>query len=96
MSIGKLYGQSANPRVLRSVAAAKVNGLDVEVVETAPVADTHKPEFLAKFPTGKVPAFEGPDGFLLSESRAIVEYSTLKKNAGQVGYRMRKFQLSLT
>lgn len=32
------------------------------------------PEFLAKFPLGKVPAFEGADGTLLTESDAIAQY----------------------
>lgn len=76
MSIGKIYGPPEGAKVLRIVAAAKANGLDVEVVPTAPRTDSGKPEFLAKFPMGKVPAFEGADGFLLSESRAIAWYGT--------------------
>ena len=32
------------------------------------------PEFLAKFPLGKVPAFEGADGFCLTEGGAIARY----------------------
>lgn len=32
------------------------------------------PEFLSKFPLGKVPAFEGADGFCLAEGAAICEY----------------------
>jgi elongation factor 1-gamma len=31
-------------------------------------------EFLTKFPAGKVPAFEGSDGFCLAESDAIAQY----------------------
>lgn len=73
-SIGKLYGAPDGAKVLRIVAAAKVNGVDVEVVRTMPREDTSAPEFRAKFPMGKVPAFEGADGFLLSESRAIAQY----------------------
>lgn len=75
-SIGKLYGVPLAPKVLRIRAAAKVNGLDLEVVETAPVKDSHKPEFTSKFPLGQVPAFEGSDNFLLTESRAILRYGT--------------------
>lgn len=78
MSIGKIYGPLASPKVLRSVAAAKVNGLELQVDEVWPREGTQKPEFLSKFPTGKVPAFEGSDGFLLAESRAIVEYGTYR------------------
>lgn len=76
MSIGKIYGPPEGAKVLRSVAAAKANGLELEVVPTAPRVDSGKPEFLAKFPMGKVPAFEGADGLLLSESRAIAWYGT--------------------
>ena len=37
--------------------------------------ETNKsPEFLKKFPLGKVPAFEGSDGVLLTESNAIAYY----------------------
>ena len=75
-SIGKLYGTSLSPKVLRIRAAAKVNGLNLEVVETAAVKDSYKPEFTSKFPLGQVPAFEGPDNFLLTESRAILRYGT--------------------
>lgn len=32
------------------------------------------PEWLAKFPLGKVPAFEGVDGFRLTEGIAIARY----------------------
>lgn len=32
------------------------------------------PEFLAKFPLGKIPVFEGADGFCLAESVAIAMY----------------------
>jgi len=53
---------------------AEMNGL---VLEDAPYdrAVTNKtPEFLAKFPLGQVPGFEGDDGFLLVESAAIARY----------------------
>lgn len=78
-SIGKLYGTPGSPKVMRVMAAAKINGLELELVTTKPVEDSHKPEFLAKFPQGKVPAFEGSDGFLLTESRSILRYSTYLK-----------------
>lgn len=38
--------------------------------------DTKKPEYLALFPYGKIPAFKGTDGFTLTESKAISRYST--------------------
>ena len=37
--------------------------------------DNKKPEFLSKFPHGKIPAFEGADGFKLVEGAAISRYS---------------------
>ena len=75
-SIGKLYGTPGTPKVMRVMAAAKINGLELELVTTKPVEDSHKPEFLAQLPQGQVPAFEGSDGFLLTESRSILRYST--------------------
>ena len=39
--------------------------------------DNKKPEFLAKFPHGKIPAFEGSDGFKLFEGTAIARYGEL-------------------
>lgn len=90
MSIGKIYGPPTGAKVIRSLAAAKANGLELEVVPTQPRFDSHKPEFLAKFPHGKVPAFEGSDGFLLAESRAIAWYGTSWSRC-EDGY----FQLSL-
>ncbi|WFD29570.1 hypothetical protein MSPP1_000579 [Malassezia sp. CBS 17886] len=73
-SIGKLYGQPEAPKVLRVVAAAKVNGAKLDVVPTNPPADTQKPAYRAKFPMGKVPGFEAPDGWTLSEGSAILTY----------------------
>jgi hypothetical protein len=75
-SIGKVYGPPQGAKVLRIVAAAKVNGLDVDVQPTLPVEDSHKQWFIEKFPLGQVPAFEGSDGFKLTESLAILRYGT--------------------
>jgi len=36
--------------------------------------ETHTPEFLSKFPNGRIPAVELPDGKLLFESNAIISY----------------------
>ncbi|PFH50380.1 hypothetical protein AMATHDRAFT_47954 [Amanita thiersii Skay4041] len=48
--------------------------------------DNKKPEFLAKFPHGKIPAWEGVDGFLLFEGLAIARYfASLAPNAGLLG-----------
>ncbi len=37
--------------------------------------DNKKPEFLAKFPHGKIPALETKDGFRVFETTAIARYS---------------------
>lgn len=36
--------------------------------------DNKSPEYLSKFPLGKVPGFEGADGFCLAEGSAIATY----------------------
>lgn len=57
------------------LAAANLNGLKIDIVPDFQTGKTNKtPEFLAKFPTGKVPAFEGADGLNLLESDAILQY----------------------
>jgi elongation factor 1-gamma len=44
--------------------------------------DNKKPEFLRKFPLGQIPAFEGKDGFLLTQTPAIMKYSACRLHAG--------------
>lgn len=53
-----------------------MNGLEVTVEPDFQIGVTNKtPEFLAKFPLGKVPAFESGDGKLfLTEAQAIARY----------------------
>lgn len=74
---GTVYSYPGNPRVSRIQVIADINGLELDVPGPDRFdfqADTKKPEFLAKFPLGKVPAFEGADGFCLAESAAIATY----------------------
>jgi elongation factor 1-gamma len=54
--------------------AAKYNDLIIEEVIIEMGVTNKKPDFLAKFPLGKVPCFEGVDGFTLFESSAIAQY----------------------
>ena len=57
-------------------AAVAFAGLKVDVpAQYELFVDNKKPEFLAKFPHGKIPAFEGADGFKLTETPAIARYS---------------------
>lgn len=54
---------------------AGINGLEVPLDESFKMGETNRtPEFLAKFPMGKVPALECADGFCLAESGAIAGY----------------------
>jgi elongation factor 1-gamma len=86
MSFGKLYTYPNNPRVQKSLIAAKYNGLKVDEVVIAMGTDNKTPEFLAKFPLGKVPTFEGADGFCLYESNAIAAYvAGAKENSPLLG-----------
>ncbi|GAA5921041.1 hypothetical protein JCM1841_005071 [Sporobolomyces salmonicolor] len=71
MSFGKLYGFAANPRTLVQQVVAKYEDLELELVETNPLAeDGVSAEYKAKFPLGLVPAFEKGD-YKLTESVAI-------------------------
>ncbi|TGJ84164.1 hypothetical protein E0Z10_g4614 [Xylaria hypoxylon] len=72
---GKIYSYPNNLRVHRALIIADLNGLEIEVPTSFATGQTNKaPEFLAKFPLGKVPAFESADGFYLTESVAIATY----------------------
>ena len=60
-------------RQIRAVAA--FGGLKIDLPESyVHFEDNKKPEFLSKFPHGKIPAFEGADGFKLFETTAIARY----------------------
>ncbi|OAF99044.1 uncharacterized protein CC84DRAFT_1223337 [Paraphaeosphaeria sporulosa] len=62
-------------RVTKILAAANLNGLDVQVEPNFQYGITNKtPAYLAKFPHGKIPAFETPTGFYLAEASAIAFY----------------------
>lgn len=82
---GTIYSYPKNPRSSKALIAAKYNGLSVKEV-TVKIGEetTQSAEFVAKFPLGKVPAFEGADGFLLYESTAIAEYVANAKEGTQL------------
>jgi len=69
----KLYSYPNNPRVNKVLIAAKYVGVDIETPAFNMDVDNKTPEFLAKFPVGKVPALETPEGGLF-ESNAIARY----------------------
>ncbi|KAJ9096158.1 hypothetical protein QFC20_006491 [Naganishia adeliensis] len=73
MAVGKIFSYPNNWRVKRVQAVAALAGESVEEV-TIDMAETKKPAFLAKFPLGCVPAFEGTDGVMITETAAIAEH----------------------
>lgn len=68
----KTFSQN-NPRSTAIRAVAKANDLQLDIVEV----DTNKPtpEYLKLNKLGKVPTFEGEDGYVLYECVAIAIYS---------------------
>lgn len=72
---GTLYTRPENPRSTAIRAIAKVNNLDIDVVEIEPVQAAAE-EYLKFNKLGKIPTFVGSDGFVLSESIAIAIYLT--------------------
>lgn len=66
-------GHQGNPRTTPLLAVAKENGLDIEFVESEPAKGVST-EYLKLNKLGKVPTFEGADGFVLSECIAIAVY----------------------
>ncbi|KAM0754534.1 EF1G-domain-containing protein [Meredithblackwellia eburnea MCA 4105] len=85
MAYAKLYGFAGNPRTRASLVAAKFEGLDLELVETNPVADGASEEYKAKFPLGLIPALE-KDDFKLTEATAVATYiASVENKAGLLG-----------
>jgi elongation factor 1-gamma len=59
---------------VQALIVADMSGLEIEL-PTFTMRETNRtPEFLSKFALGKVPAFEGADGFCITESIAIATY----------------------
>ncbi|GFO30176.1 elongation factor 1-gamma [Plakobranchus ocellatus] len=75
MAAGTLYTYPDSFRANKALIAAQYSGAAVTVDANFKLGETNKSaDFLKKFPNGKVPAFEGSDGFCLSESNAIAYY----------------------
>ncbi|KAG6856139.1 hypothetical protein H0H87_007144 [Tephrocybe sp. NHM501043] len=75
-----LWTTAAQPygKIIRATAAYA--GVPIELPTAYQhFVDNKKPEFLSKFPHGKIPALEKPDGFKLFESVAIARYGSLVK-----------------
>jgi glutathione S-transferase len=71
----KIYGDLGSGNCLKVKYTADHLGLPYAWVHTDILkAETGTPEFLARFPLGRIPAVELDDGRLLAESNAIVRY----------------------
>ncbi|KIL64615.1 hypothetical protein M378DRAFT_24485 [Amanita muscaria Koide BX008] len=85
--IGTLWTvpQQSTGTIIRATAA--YGGLELASPESYEhYVDNKKPEFLAKFPHGKIPSFEGADGFKLSEGIPIALYiASQAPNSGLYG-----------
>jgi len=75
MAFGKLYSYSTNARTIAILAVAKANNVDLEIVETEPAKGVPT-EYLKINHLGKVPSFEGANGYILTEAIAIAIYIT--------------------
>ncbi|KAJ8584843.1 glutathione S-transferase, partial [Rhizopogon salebrosus TDB-379] len=73
-SVGKLYNVPYMHQTKTILSVCALAGLEIEIPEYKHMEDNKKPEFLAKFPLGKIPAFEGANGFNLAEGAAIARY----------------------
>ncbi|KAJ5131563.1 uncharacterized protein N7515_007602 [Penicillium bovifimosum] len=71
---GTIYSYMPSPRIMKAQAAANLNGLELAIPQFTMGQTNRTPDFLAKFPLGKVPAFEAADGTTLFESDAIAQY----------------------
>lgn len=72
---GTLYTYPENFRAYKVLIAAQYSGAAVKEASDFVFGETNRSDaFLAKFPLGKVPAFETKDGKYLTESNAIAYY----------------------
>ncbi|KAL3265602.1 hypothetical protein HHI36_009806 [Cryptolaemus montrouzieri] len=75
MAAGTLYTYPDNFRAAKALIAAQYAKANVKVAPNFVLGETNKTkDFLKKFPTGKVPAFEASNGLCLQESNAIAYY----------------------
>ncbi|KAG2360997.1 elongation factor 1-gamma [Suillus spraguei] len=84
--VGKLYCVPTMPQSKTIISVCALAGLELELPEYKHYSDNQQPEFLAKFPHGKIPAFEGANGFALTEGTSIALYlAKLAPNSGLLG-----------
>ncbi|KAG8931974.1 hypothetical protein FRC01_000498 [Tulasnella sp. 417] len=83
MSAGKLHSTATQPTGLRIKAVAAFGGVQIDTDDTWEYGVTNQsPEWLAKFPYGKIPTFETASGLNLYETIAIARHiASLSKNS---------------
>jgi len=85
-SIGTLWTTPAHYTGICIRAVASFGDLKLDLADYKHREDNHKPEFRSKFPHGKIPTFEGKDGFTLFETQAIARYvASLAPNSTLLG-----------
>ncbi|KAI0772370.1 hypothetical protein BD413DRAFT_544792 [Trametes elegans] len=94
-SIGTLYTTPQQANGKRILAVAALAGLKLDLPEHyVHFEDNKKPEFLAKFPHGKIPALDAADGFKLFETTAIARYiAALPANSTLLGSNLKEAAL---
>jgi len=86
-SIGTLWAVDYQSAAKRIRAAAAYGGLKLDIGQNYTHHETNRTDaFLAKFASGKIPAFEDKEGFCLFESKAIAKYvASQAPNSGLLG-----------
>jgi elongation factor 1-gamma len=82
-----VYTTAGNPRLFKAKIAAQYTGVKInEIIVDMKAGDNKKPEYLAKFPLGKVPSAETAEGLPLVESGAIARHvARINPSAGLFG-----------
>ncbi|XP_056639035.1 elongation factor 1-gamma [Diorhabda sublineata] len=87
MAAGTLYTYPDNFRAAKTLIAAQYAKADIKIAPNFVFGETNKTsDFLKKFPTGKVPAFESKDGKYLQDTNAIAYYVANDELRGKNDY----------
>ncbi|KAJ1897508.1 Elongation factor 1-gamma, partial [Kickxella alabastrina] len=81
--LGTLNGPMPNFRNYKARIVAQYLGVEINTTPDFQMGvDNKTPEYLAKFPAGKAPTFEGADGFTVTDSNVIAYYIASKTGSG--------------
>ncbi|KAF9233388.1 hypothetical protein BU15DRAFT_27404, partial [Melanogaster broomeanus] len=72
--IGTVWGDTCQRQTKVILNIAALNGLDLQQAPFEFGVTNKSPEFLSKFPYGKIPAFEDSEGWKLTEGTTIARY----------------------